>query len=78
MLKCTINAEGKTDFDIQCALEEALRLIKAGNFSGMNSNDDGEFDFQITGEEEVVGEEVDRPDTLIVPVKKTKKNVNKK
>lgn len=52
MLKGTITFEGKTNEDIELAIEEALRVIKNGNSSGFNSNEDGEFSFQILGEEE--------------------------
>lgn len=52
MLKGTINFEGKSYSDIEFAIEEALRVIKNGNRSGMDSNESGEFDFVITGEEE--------------------------
>lgn len=53
MIKGTINFEGKTQGDIELAIEEALRVIKqSGCSSGMDSNDSGEYDFQITGEEE--------------------------
>jgi len=53
MLKLIVNAEGKTQFDLIKALEEALRVIeKSGCKSGMDSNDDGGYDYIITGEEE--------------------------
>ncbi len=52
MRTAIINAEGKTDHDIELAIEEALKRIKAGNSSGMDSNNSGSFDFQITGDEE--------------------------
>ena len=53
MLKGTINVEGKSIGDIELALEEALRVIKtSGCHSGMNSNDSGSYNFQITGDED--------------------------
>ena len=64
MLSITINAEGKTDSDIEIAVEEALRNIKAGNRSGMNSNDSGRFDFEISGEEELSLSEDEMQDLL--------------
>ena len=56
MLKGTINFEGKTLGDVEDAINEALRVIGEGNRMGMNSNDDGEFSFNITGEDEWVEE----------------------
>lgn len=53
MRTITINAEGKTDNDLELAVEEALRIIKSGCTSGMNSNDTGSYDFQISGDEEL-------------------------
>lgn len=53
-----INVEGKTDSDIELALEEALKIIKKGNTSGMDSNDSGSFDFKITGDEEPENNEI--------------------
>ncbi len=52
MLTGSITFEGKTQTDIENAVEEALRLIKNGNYSGTNSNEDGEFSFEVSGEEE--------------------------
>lgn len=52
MLKGTISFEGKTQSDVEMAIEEALKRIKSGAYSGFDSNDDGEFDFSISGEEE--------------------------
>ena len=52
MRNLKINIEGKSDSDLEIALEEVLRVIKNGNMSGMDSNDSGEFNFQISGDEE--------------------------
>lgn len=57
MLKGTINFEGKTTSDVELAIEEALKRIKSGNTSGFDSNDSGEFNFQISGEEEDIEED---------------------
>ncbi len=60
MITCTINAEGKTENDIELALEEALRVIKnSGCKSGMNENESGSYDFQISGKEEDEEEETE-------------------
>lgn len=48
-----INIEGKTDSDIELALEEILRLIKKDFTSGLDINDSGSFDYGIRGEEEL-------------------------
>lgn len=67
MLKGSISFEGKTQADVEMAIEEALRVIKNGNRSGFNENEDGEFSFEISGEED---EDEDEPenddDTFIV------------
>lgn len=52
MRTAIINATGKTDYDIELALEEALKRIKSGNTSGFDENNSGSFDFEITGDEE--------------------------
>ncbi len=62
MLNGTINVEGKTISDIELALEEALKRIKAGNTSGFDGNDEGSFEFQISGEEEPDEEKFERGD----------------
>lgn len=65
MLKGSITFEGKTDSDIELAIEEALKRIKNGNTFGFDSNDEGSFTFQITGKEEPIEEE-ENDDTFIV------------
>lgn len=50
----TITVEGKTESDIEVAIEEVLRLVKNG-WSGFNSNEDGSFEFSSEGDyEEIV------------------------
>lgn len=56
-LNVTIEASGKTQGDLELALEEALRLIREGNNQGFNRNEDGSFHFDVEGEEEPDGEE---------------------
>lgn len=53
MLTGTITFTGKTLGDLEMAINEAKRLISDGNTCGANSNEDGEFSFNITGEEEI-------------------------
>jgi hypothetical protein len=57
MLDVTINIEGKTLHDIELAIDEAKRQISAGYYSGMNGNEDGEYSFTVSGEEEIDEEE---------------------
>ena len=52
MLTGTINFKGKTLTDVELAIKEALKCISNDNTTGMDSNEDGEFDFEIFGEEE--------------------------
>jgi hypothetical protein len=52
MLKVTINCEGKTLRDIELAIEEAKKRILKENTSGFDSNEDGSFDFYLSGKEE--------------------------
>lgn len=49
-MKCktiTLNLEGKSDADIELALEQAVASIKAGNISGSDSNDSGSYSFEV-------------------------------
>lgn len=49
-MKCktiTLNLEGKSDADIDLALEQAVESIKAGNISGSDSNDSGSYSFEV-------------------------------
>ena len=53
MLKLVINIEGKETHDLLYALEEAKRVIEESQcVSGSDDNEDGSYDFHITGEEE--------------------------
>lgn len=44
--KIEIELTGKTEADLEDALEEALRRIRDGNVVGSDSNDDGSFYFR--------------------------------
>lgn len=46
--KFTLVVRGKTESDLEDALQEALRRIQAGNLSGTDRNDDGGFYFDST------------------------------
>ncbi|MFM2408553.1 MAG: hypothetical protein RL358_1295 [Pseudomonadota bacterium] len=46
----TMTLEGKTESDLELAFEEVVKLIQAGNTSGRNSNDDGNFSFVVRNE----------------------------
>ena len=52
MKKFTIEASGKTLFDVIYAIEEAKRNIENGYSSGMDSNEDGEYTFESSGDYE--------------------------
>jgi hypothetical protein len=52
MLKCTINITGETTNDIELAIEEAKKNIIAGNTSGFDGNDSGNYSFTISEIEE--------------------------
>ena len=45
-----ITVSGKTLTDVIYAIEEAKRVIEMENTSGFNSNDDGEYSFDSSGE----------------------------
>jgi hypothetical protein len=47
MLEFTASSNGKYLVDIEKAVAEIDRLVSKGNLSGTNSNDTGEFRFQI-------------------------------
>src|SRR5665213_2955643 len=57
MLTLTVKIEGKTDGDIAIALDEVSRLVSDGMRGGGNSNESGQFDFDIVGEEELTPDE---------------------
>lgn len=46
----TLTLEGKTEGDLELAFKEVVKLIQAGNTSGRNSNDDGNFSFAVRNE----------------------------
>jgi len=46
-LKMMVEIEGTTDFDLELALNEVLRLVSDGNTSGFDSNENGRFSFSI-------------------------------
>lgn len=52
MLILNINIDGKTTEDLENALEEILKLVRGSYKCGRNSNEDGHFAFNISGEEE--------------------------
>ena len=52
MLTGIININGNSLRDLELAIDEAKRLISKGMTNGADSNEDGNFDFEITGEEE--------------------------
>lgn len=57
MLKLKIDIQGKSYSDLEFALDEARRLILAGNTWGKDSNDTGKYAFQVEGNPESVDEE---------------------
>jgi hypothetical protein len=59
MLKLNIEIEGKTKEDLWAALSEVREKISETYTSGSDSNDDGEYNFVITGEEEKISNEED-------------------
>ena len=42
-----ITLKGKTEYDIDAALDEAASLFKKGYLEGANSNDTGSFRFDV-------------------------------
>lgn len=52
MLKLTIKIEGKTFADLELALAEVNKKVKEEYGSGFDSNEDGSYSFDITGDEE--------------------------
>ena len=51
MKRLKVAIKGKTDGDVQVALEEVLKKVKEGYVSGADSNDDGQYRFDVTGQE---------------------------
>lgn len=46
----TIEITGKTQSDVELALQEAAKIIEQGCHAGHNSNDDGSFNVESEGE----------------------------
>lgn len=46
----TITLEGKSQSDIESAMQEVMNSIQSGYECGANSNDDGSFSFESNGE----------------------------
>ena len=58
MKTLTLTVEAKTQFDLEIAVEDALRGIKTGCSSGLGGIDDWEYVFESSGEfEEIETEE---------------------
>jgi len=53
MIELKINAKGKSESDLTLALEEIIKKINQGYTSGTDSNDTGNYDFDISGEKTV-------------------------
>jgi len=51
MLKGKIEFEGKTYSDVEMAIDEAKKKIMETYTSGFDSNDEGNYSFEIEGEE---------------------------
>ena len=49
-LRLKTDIQGNSESDLVDALRELIRLIDNGFTSGFNSNDDGKFSFDISGE----------------------------
>lgn len=52
MLKGKIEFEGETYSDVELAIDEAKRKILQTFRSGFDANDEGNYSFEIEGEEE--------------------------
>jgi methionine synthase I (cobalamin-dependent) len=48
LLKMTIEIEGVETFDLELALNEALKLVSEGYTCGFDRNDTGRYQFSIT------------------------------
>lgn len=57
MLTVTITIKAKDLSGVENSINEAKKHILTGNVSGMDSNDDEEYDFTVEGEEEVSRED---------------------
>ena len=47
MLKLNIEIEGKTEFDLELAVQEVARKVSEGFTSGFDGNEDGEYRFNV-------------------------------
>lgn len=54
-----ITITGKTNSDLDIALEEVTRLVADGNNLAFNRNDTGSFRFEIDGDEDLDEDEQD-------------------
>lgn len=52
MIRLTAICEGRSQGDIELALQELLTQVRAGNTSGINSNDSGNYTFAQQGEDD--------------------------
>lgn len=52
MLKMDCDIEGKTTDDLLLALDEVRKKVKETFTSGMESNENGNYSFSVTGVEE--------------------------
>ena len=52
MLTLIMNIEGKTYSDLRYAIDEVKKAIDNEYRGGSNDNEDGNYNFDITGEEE--------------------------
>lgn len=52
MLNLTLNISATNLSELEYSIDEAKKRILAGNTSGFDSNDNAEFQFNITGKED--------------------------
>lgn len=52
MLKMTVKAKGRTQNDLELALEQVLEKVRESYISGSDSNETGGYTFTQTGEED--------------------------
>ena len=58
MLKLSVTIQGKTESDLELALTEVTRLVAEGYTSGRDSNEDGNYVFEV---DELSTQPGDRP-----------------
>ena len=78
MFDLTVEIHGKTTSDLVEALRETLRLVDEGYLSGSDSNDDGEYYFNISGEKEKLPSEIYSPETSKKILSAAKKHFHKR